>query len=475
MNRTTLFSKYIAIILAFIILGYVFISNTVPFNLAKSYNLQHNGALPLSPSTRIKTSNGTTEQKEDLIYFSSPMAFKFNKATVSIAFKNNAGDQQILLGYQNQKEWHYNSEVLDEPFMNSLNWPKIGNGPFLYQKAANYNSTSDFFHNAPKNKVVGVYDFSNSDFLSPNVNLPDYKPAASNTTIDTALRGRTTLFTYLKNEPFDMSFTKRDLNWYADPDTAKISVYKGNNKVFDATIDDDGNTSSDHKHGPDQKIEVKNPGPGLPEAGVYKIVIDASGDSLITNITSNLHKVVFEGPLYATDNKEVYGNIIEKTKPTNLVTGAQKLSFRSGHGQSTTAIAGNQAINLLKPGQEYNISNSAPMTNISIPNSDMIVNGSGYFAFNNDQYFTPTPYKILPIYSQNDINQADFIITNYPGAPKREGNWSVATRTFDLDGAYVQNRQLNWILNAPSLGDNNNTIKYKRIEMTLTKKGWFKQ
>jgi hypothetical protein len=142
------------------------------------------------------------------------------------------------------------------------------------------------------------------------------------------------MYVYLNHEPFNMSFTKQDLNWYSDPDAAKISVYKGKDKVFDATIDDDGNSTSNQKPGFKQTVNIKNPGPGLPESGVYKIVIDAPDDSIITNITTNLHKIVFEGPLYVADNRAVYGGI-PKTNPTKLVTNAQSISFRSDHNQST--------------------------------------------------------------------------------------------------------------------------------------------
>jgi hypothetical protein len=64
----------------------------------------------------------------------------------------------------------------------------------------------------------------------------------------------------------------------------------------------------------------------------------------------------------------------------------------------------------------------------------MIVNGSGYFAFNADQFFAPIPYKILPINSAEDIAQADYILTDYK-TPKHEGDWLVAEREFDLHDA----------------------------------------
>jgi hypothetical protein len=278
----------------------------------------------------------------------------------------------------------------------------------------------------------------------------------------------------LSHEPFNMTLTKRDLNWQNDPDAVKISVYKGKDKVFDATIDDDGNSSNNRNAGQPQSVEIKNPGPGLPEAGVYKIIIDTPGDSMITNITTNLHKLAFEGPLYVADNHEVYGDIVAKTKPTLLTTNAQSLSFRSDHEQSKTATIGKQVININKPNQVFNAISTTPTTNVIVPSSDMIINGTGYFAFNPDQFFVPTPYKILPINSAEDIDQADYILTDYK-TPTHQGEWLVAEREFDLHDAAIQKGQLSWLINAPGLKENKRTVEYKSIEMTLTKKGWFKQ
>jgi hypothetical protein len=281
------------------------------------------------------------------------------------------------------------------------------------------------------------------------------------------------MYAYLKNEPFNMSFTKRDLNWYSDPDVVKISVYKAQDKVFEASIDDDGNDTNNHKLGPEQTIDIKNPGPGLPESGVYRIVIDAPIDSVTTNITTNLNKIVFEGPLYVVDNHDVYGNIITKTQPTKLITNAQNLNFRSDHKQSTSVLVDKQLVNIATPNQIFTATNNSPNALLTIPNSDMIVNGSGYFAFTTDQYFAPTSFKILPINNKDDIAQTDYVLTNYK-EPDHNGYWLVSERQFNLDNVYIQKGQLGWVINAPGLKESNSTIEYKQIKMVLNKKGWFK-
>jgi hypothetical protein len=431
MKNLTATSRYIAITISILIIIFIVFYNSAPLNISKKYSSIDHNTLVLTPKNRLNNVGGISQQTGNLIYFNSPMPFKFDAANVKMKFKNRSSQQQILLGYRDQNEWHYNAQILDNPILDNLSWSKVGKGPYLYQKVLTYKNIDDFLKNPPQNKIVGISDYK-EDLQTSNRALPNYQPSINNTIINVPLRGKVTMYAYLNHEPFNMSFTKQDLNWYSDPDAAKISVYKGKDRVFDATIDDDGNDTSNQKPGFKQTVNIKNPGPGLPESGIYKIVIDASDDSITTNITTNLHKIVFEGPLYVADNHEVYGNIIPSTKPTNLITNAQTLSFKSDHNHSTLIKVNQQIINANKPNKVITTTTSTPSSTITIPRSDMSVNGSGYFAFNPDQFFAPIPFNILPINSAEDIARADYLLTDYK-TPKHEGDWLVAEREFDLN------------------------------------------
>jgi hypothetical protein len=474
MTKLAFFSRTVGVTSSVIFIFIIIMLNTTPFSLTRYYFSGTNGLSNPGPSNRVRLENGINKQQDDLAYFTSKMPFSFDYAKLKVKFKNSGQAQKIFLGYKDQRLWHYNTQILDDPILDNLNLQKIGSGPYLYQKVATYKSTNDFFNKPPENKVVGVADYKNFDILQPGILLNKYTPSKTNTTINVPLRGRTVMYVYLNHEPFNMSFTKRDINWTVDPDVAKISVYKGQEKVFDATVDDDGNATSNHKIGQPESIDIKNPGPGLPESGVYRVVIEAPVDSIITNITTNLHKIAFEGPLYLADNHEVYGDIVAKTKATTLVTNAQQLSFRSDHGQSKTATIDKQVVIVNKPNQVFKAINTAVSANISIPNSDMVVNGSGYFSFYTDQFFAPTPYKILPISSADDIAQVDYILTDYK-VPRHEGEWLVAEREFNISDAFVQKGQLSWALEAPGLKENNQILEYKLVQIKLSKQGWLKK
>ncbi len=472
------FSKIFAWLAAGTILAYVIVANSTPVSLKRTISSEELAQISkLSPANRVDyiPEDGRTVAKvnDDLVYFTSKMSFSYDNSIATMKFKN-PNNEQISVGYKDQNTWHYNSQIIDAPLINGLNWQKIGGGPYLYQKYATYKTINDFIKNPPGNKTIGVFNYDNSDILSPNVALPTYQPANKNTIISTPMRGQSVIYVYLQNEPFKMSFTKQDLNWYADPDVMKISVFKQQDKVFDASIDDDGNDSNDHQAGDPQSVDIQNPGPGLPENGVYKIVVESSGDSVLTNITTNLHKIVFEGPVYPATNHDVYPGIVQKTQANSLVTNSNGVNVQTYHQALQTVQVGTQNIAITKQNQVYNSTPlSALLTNIVLPKSDVIVNGAGYFAFSPDQFFIPSPYKVLQVNNAEDLAKVDYVITNYT-PPRKEGDWLEAEPKFDLHDAIINKGKLSWMINIPGLKENNQTVDIKEIDMTLNKKGWIK-
>jgi hypothetical protein len=476
MRRLVIYSRIIAVAAAAVLVGYLIFTNTVPFNVTRHYDAGSKDVSAIGPPARVTVSGNVTTQTDDLVYFTTKMPFRFDNAQVKVTYKNNSPSQQVLLGYKDQTAWHYNSTTLDESVINNLNWSKIGSGPYLFQKSPTYSSVQQFINNPPKTKAIGVYDYSNNDLLKLSTTpLPNYQPTKTDTTINVPLRGSTTFYAYLNNEPFHMSFTKQDLNWYDDPDVMKVSVYKDKLKVFDATIDDDGDSSNDHQPGPSQTFQINNPGPGLPQAGVYKIVVEASDDTVLTKITTNLHKIAFEGPIYPVANATIYSGLVSKTQATDLYTRAPVVTAQTYHASTLQTISvGGQSINLTKPLQTVatKVIASVELAKIEAPKSDVSINGAGYFAFSPDQFFEPSSYKTLPINSAQDLSQVDYVLTDYPGIEKLPGGWQVAQRDFDLSDAVIQKGQLSWVIDAPGLSNNGNKLQIKSIEVTLSKKGW---
>src|SRR6185369_8271586 len=331
-QKIRIIGQFLGIILLTAFIAYIFLNNITPFGVTTHYTLQQNTANISDPGPKnrvdVEEKNGIKifHQKHDLIYFNTKMPFIFDDATVKITFRNDSPDQTLSLGFQDQSRYHYDTQLIDVPLLNTLSWNTIGmTSPILYQRKLHFGTVDDFLAHPPKDALIGTYAYDN-DFGASTQQLPNYQPATTDTVIDTPLRGKHTMYLYLHHEPFHITIEKQDLNWYEDPDPMTVNIYKDGDLVNQTFVDDDGITDNSQKTLPPQVVEIKNPGPGLPEDGIYKIVIDASSDTIIKKISTNLHKIVFAGSLFPAANHESYGTVIASTSATTVYTDALLLS-----------------------------------------------------------------------------------------------------------------------------------------------------
>ncbi len=464
------------IILAFVIFS-IALANTTPFGAGSTYTLYDKTMKPLSPPARVEvvTIDGTTltKIKENLVYFTTKLPYQFDTAIVKIKFKLNGEYTSLSLGYKDRDTWHYNTQIMDMPFFHTGEWLNLGDGPVLYQKTQDWKSVKDFLNNFKANSTIGTIDYS---LPKETIILPNYEARKANTVIDTPLRGRHTMYAYLKDEPFYLKVTKRDLNWYEDPDVLEISVYKDDVTVFSAEIDDDGIVDASKATGISQELEIKNPGPGLPETGVYKIVFDGDGDTVITNIETNLHKIVFSSPIYPINNAEVYPGIAQKTDATSLYISGSSINVVTNHTPSLQNLIINGSstpLTALNISQVITFPASSTLSRIEIPKSDVTVSGKGYYAFSEDQFFTPTSYNQISISSNKDAELTDYIMFGHkPYSITLDGYYEVE-REFDLSNAVTDKNGLSWLIRANGLKENGGEIIIKDIEVTYSKKGWW--
>jgi hypothetical protein len=460
------------------IMSYIALVNQMPFGAKRSYSLKDKSIPDLSPASRVEkiTVNGeeVTKQKNDLIYFTTKYPFNFDKAVVRVRFKSPGENQRIEMGFKDKSIWHYHTQVIDLPFMHSEGWEHVGRGPTLYQRSAAFDSVNQFFEDYPAKTIVGTVEYA---MPKENIELTDYIPQETLTVIDTPLRGQHVMHVYLQDEPFYMKVSKRDLNWYDDPDVLEIRVYKEDTLVFTAVVDDDGITDDSASPGILEEVEIRNPGPDLPEPGVYKIVFDTSEDVLITGIETNLHKIVLAGRVYAAGNSTVYSPVT-LTSTTTLYTNSRTLALTTAHDAALQSVSVNGSTTPLRERGVFRTitaSSSGETSKIIIPKSDAVVEGAGYYAFSAEQFFLPSQFNTMPIYSNKDAELADYIISSYKPHEKLDGGYYEAEREFDLATAVPNKNKLSWIIRAPGLKEADGEVEIKDIEIEYTKKGWFEE
>jgi hypothetical protein len=480
--RLALFSRILFILLAILLVGYLLVRKVEPLGVSAQYSTDNpQQQITLIPPDRLfenldSYGQKTSIIKTDFVYFETLFPYYYDTAKVKMTLQNLQENQSVYLGFQDQEKWHYETELMDMPLLNILQkegWNYVGSSPAVYQKDNHYSSFREFLTEPPQG-VTAVFNYDKNSFRQDYI--PDYNPSDQNTIINTPLRGNVVFYTYLNNELFKLNVAKQDLNTYEDPDVVSIKIYKENDVVYSAQIDDDGIIDNSGVVLAPSEVFIQNPGPELPEPGVYKVVINAPSDTVITRLTTNLHKLVFASPIFLASNHEVYPKIVEKTEPNKIFSDALGFTFQTYH------LEGRQLLKIGTESAQLNLkeelfatpsataTESSQLTEIEIPKSDVVVKGKlGYFAFSPDQFFQPTRYKLQSIENREDLKGVDYIIADYTPS-RQEGEWRVAEAEFDLKTAVIKNGKLSWLIKAPGLEESGNEIVIKKIEIELVKK-----
>ncbi len=455
----------------------VLLSGIVIYSLSGNYpifgqtiNLTEKELSDLTPGARVKkvlaSDTEIKKQVDDTIYFTTKSE-GFDKAKIKLTFIDGNPDQDIHMGYKDQKVWHYKTSPLYLPLIENLRWDRVNvYSPTLYQKNNGISSFEEFIENPPQDKVVGTY-YLTGDY-SRKI-LDGYAPKTTNTTIDVPLRGSHTFYTFIQNEPFSLKISKQDLNWYEGADTLKIIVSKDGEVVNEKVIPDDGivDTSKKIKSPQSETIEYKG---GFPENGLYKIQLITNGDTIIKSIESSFHLLVFQSPIYPISASEVYSSKINSGSLNTLFTDANKLNYQTFHGTSLQKIkVNNTEVDINEVNKLIEYISAKNRNQIDIPKGDIVVSGAGYFSFATDQFFTPYIYKRYEVKGLEDLEKINFLLTDYVKPFNLDGGWKQSELEFDLSDAVYDKGKLSWIIRAPGLKEKGNTILIKDIEVTLEK------
>lgn len=293
-----------------------------------------------------------------------------------------------------------------------------------------------------------------------------------NVAINSVLRGTHIFYVAVTQRPFILSVSKQDANMYVGEDTLSIQVFKGDQKLAEKVIPDDGITEKNNLMATPQKEQITLDNPDL---GVYKVTLKDNsdgGDVRITNITVNQPKLVFASPVFPLG-----------TTPTTLVTNSKNVQMITHHPESTQSARLDDSFNLdiLKVSQKYSFDLDEPATgsanvrdlhSLVLPKNDITISGDGVFAFSKDAFFDPQTVKTVDISKLSDINQADYVVANYTPVTK-DGDWLDAQIFIDPKNIKIDGDTLYFSLESPNLETNGGEITVDSLEITTTKPSWF--
>ena len=338
----------------------------------------------LTPEERLEMKSGLAEIKGDPVYFSLRTPKKFNRAAITVKFKNTTAYPVMELGLLNDKiAWNYDLKPLENKVIDQLAmvWPVIYGqaGSRLIQREKKYNSIENFLNSLPPINEIAIYDYNlNNKFL-----LDKYAPALEPSVIDYNFRGSYQFYTYIKNETLDYTFELTDLNMNEDNDPVDIKVYSEAGLIYAKHLADDQSASPERQ----ANIKIND----LAEA-VYRVSLTANDDIITKRITTrqSLFSLINKFWLFKSDNSKISLNTnsrvvsAQTTNPASLgiiKVGNSAINLNKTYTQFSVKID-NSASSLLKSSPANFNQQTSGLAEIELSNDDVIISGDGVFSFN---------------------------------------------------------------------------------------------
>jgi hypothetical protein len=420
----------------------------------------------LTPAERVRpVESGSQKIIGNPVYFALRTPRRFNKARLTLKYKNNSVLPLIEAGVLvDKKIWRYDLRPIENRLLDELAgaWNKIQEGEILLlQREKKYKSISDFLNNLPIRNQIALYNYE----LKDKFILPDYQPKVAENKIGHALRGPWQVYTYIKNEDLDFYFTFLDLNKNKDADSIDLYLYSIGQLIDSRHMDDDGILSDNGETTPRGELKLKLA--GLPE-GVYKIELKVNDDIITKEITTREQKLSFINKIWLSQAGE---------KNLSLFSDSSFISAQTiNPGRLQTIKAGEKDLKVTETYKQFSATADNKINEIKLEKDDVILSGDGVFSFNRDSLINPEFKKAD---SNLDVNKENinYILASYK-KPADINGWKVASAEFGIENAYREfyPRQLggagkySFLISVPALKDDDNiddSIEVGEIRINL--------
>ena len=456
----------IAIIFAFLLYKYI-----APFGKSVSYKF----TLPLPGAEEITE---FSPKKDSILKIPSQIITTSQSRlsltllskdiqSIQATLKYKKGPKEVMLGVRGDEKDSFISKPFYHSWLQDLDWKKIEeNGFILWQRDKGYSSISEFVNHPPLGSEVASY-YADSDRLSLLQSVQSEKQG--NVVIDTPLRGNHTMLVQVTHAPLTIQVSKQDLNNYVGEDTLKITIAKGSATVAEATIPDDGITDAGGlKLQPQEKTITAD----KIDPGTYKVNFSCSGgnaDSLITRISVNQQKAVFENTVFILANK-----------PTTVFTNAKTILLKTFHdtGLQTVKLDDTESLVIDKSLKEYTFDlktlagkdKKSSLYKLVSPKNDLIFKGDGYFAFSEDAFFNPNVISSVDVNTLNNWNGINYVLTTWQKA-KKDGDWLISSVSFDPKMLHIVGDKLYFSLEMPDFAKSGGELEIDSLDIEVKSGG----
>ncbi|MEI7452392.1 MAG: hypothetical protein WCK37_04310 [Candidatus Falkowbacteria bacterium] len=392
-----------------------------------------------SPAERVENGHGFIKISGDPVYFSLFTPRKFEKARITMTYKNlNEAQNPVMeLGLLMDKTvWAYKMEPLQNKLIENLSnsWTKIeSNGLTFLQRTKKYNNLDQFLQSNPKREDLALYNY---DLKAPFV-LSDYKSTSSWQNYP-SLRGAYQFYVYIKKEDLNLKLELARLENLDTPDEAIVLVSdQAGQEVFRQNISDSKKLD----------LNLKN----LKE-GTYKVEL-RTGDNIITK------------SLATTQNKLVFINRVWAMTPTEFLADNNIVKVRTVAPASMGEFNfGGEKFNIDKTYEpfNFNLNSHAEFNAVKTNHPDLIVESNGLFAFSEAAYFNPDFKRFN---ADLDLSKINYVLANYQAPTELNGD-KVVTLDFELSNAYREFNKNSFMISIPG-ADSSTDIIIKDVKIQL--------
>ena len=412
----------------------------------------------LMPEERVEPISGG-EQKiiGDPVYFSLRLPRKFNKAKLTLEYKNESERPLLEAGVLMDKIiWRYQLQPIENKIIDKLAlvWSMIEEEEImLLQREKKYEAIENFLANLPPAEEIAIYKYD----LKRGYLIKDYEAGKVRQEINYSLCGPYQFYTYIKNEDLDFTFTLFDLNQNKDRDAIDINLYYDDKLIASRHLDDDGIKTDNGETGEARNLDFKEA--GLPE-GVYKIELRANDDIVTKKIITGQSKIAFLNKIWLAD---------ENDKDISLYTDSQIINAQTINPASLQTIkAGDKELEISSTYRQFSQLLENKGSEIKIARGDIILAGNGVFSFNPENLLDPNFKKVDESFSAR-AEGINYILASYR-IPEEKDGWKVAQAEFDLNNAYREWNKNSFIISIPGLkadDEINDNIQIRGIKIEL--------
>ncbi len=475
---------FLWLILAVIIgwFGYMRIAPTGNISYINNFEKPNFFIGKLSPEARVITSQGSAEIKGDPVYFSLTTPRRFERAKVTIKFKNTTDFPVMEIGLLNDKiAWGYDLKPLQNKIIDQLAlvWPVVygSTGARLIQRDKKYMTIEEFLDNPPPRNEIALYDYSlNDQFL-----LKQYAPTAETRLIDYSFRGSYQFYTYIKNEDLGYIFDFIDLNINKDNDPVDIKVYSSAGLIYAKHIADDAAAS------PERRVDFRVP--DLAE-GVYRISFIANDDIVTKTITTSQSQFALinkfwlnsgnkTNSVFFTNSRLVSAQTVNPASLGKIKVGDDEINLNGTFKQFSLKLDDQLNADESDLVEGKNSRENIQLFNwvkIELAKDDIIISGDGVFGLNQAGLFDPR-FKNIDKTTEIDRERINYVLTNYR-ASNESGRWTTVTADFDLTKGYQENGKYQFLISVPGLKaeeENQGAVLIKEIKIDLSGTGLWKK